>query len=322
MPSAPKRRDFISAVGRVRTPSDERCQETRRIQDRPIRNPKIRQVSQLSSRPSQPGDDSTVACAGRRSCARTSGSGSTLFGRPFRPPTRALSALSADHADSPLDQPTGYLDSLACVSFRKWRRVVLGGCLETEQLRELANREPAILASSSEEAQRLCVLSCGVLADKSACDGIARAYPGRHGAAGGNVPTLGSEAFGCGFQPCARFGQVSASVGRGDRVAAARTRAHRGPLTTSSSFDPARTTESRRTASQKARPTLALGRLSGADRRGRTRVPGPGCRSGTEPALRRPTELRTTCQDPALGDLTASTSRSLSASASPRGKDP
>ena len=196
-----------------------------------------------------------------------------------------------------------------------------GRCLETEQLRELANREPAILASSSEEAQRLCVLSCGALADKSACDGIARGYPGRHGAAGGNVPTLSSEAFGCGFQPCARFGQVSASVGRGDRVAAARTRAHRGPLTTSSSFDPARTTESRRTASQKARPTLAragfpaqivevvLEYLDPVAGQG----PSPLCegRQSFGPLVRI-----------ALGDLTASTSRSLSASASPRAKDP
>src|SRR5579875_167747 len=244
------------------------------------------------------------------------------FSALLRPSVHGLCTLPVDHTGSPLNQPTGYRNGPARVSFGEWRRVVLCRRLEPEQLWELASCVPAVLAGTDEEAQGLSVLSSGTLADQSACDRVARAYTGSHGAAGGDVPTLCGEALGRRFQPCSRLGQIGPSVGRGDMVPAAPTRAHGRRPTASSRLDPARMIASRRTVSQNARPTLALGpafrrRSSRSYSRTWTRLPvrDRACSAKTD---RDSDHL----SGSAVGDLTASTSRSLSAPASPRAKDP
>src|ERR1019366_6311224 len=98
--------------------------------------------------------------------------------------------------------------------------------------------------------------AAGTLANESAGDGIARHNPGGHCATGSDVPSAGTEAFDCGFEPRLRFGQVGTGVPWGGGVTAARGWSHRDPPVRSSNCEPTSAMASLRAARQNSRPSL------------------------------------------------------------------
>ena len=66
---------------------------------------------------------------------------------------------------SPLDEPARQGDRLRSITLRHGRRVVLGGSLVPEQLRELPGRLTPVVAGPIEEVDRLGVLAAGSLAE-------------------------------------------------------------------------------------------------------------------------------------------------------------
>ncbi len=115
-----------------------------------------------------------------------------------------------------------------------------------------------VFTGGGQEAQGVSVFAAGSLPDESAGDRVARADTSSHCTTGCHVPSARREVVDCGFQPSFRLRQLSAGVGGGDRVATAPAWGHCRRSTRSPISRPASTTASRRTPSQKSRPTLAL----------------------------------------------------------------
>ncbi len=174
-------------------------------------------------------------------------------------PSRRLGASSCDDRGGSDGEPPGQLYGLSCVRCGERSGVVLGRGLEPQQLGQLASRISSIVTRGRKQTESFDVLASCALADEGAGDGIARANPGGHCAAGSDIPSAGVEAFDCSFEPRLRFGQVRPGVAWGDGVTDATAWSHRVPPTRSSNCEPTSTIASRRTARQKSRPSLVCG---------------------------------------------------------------